>query len=99
MKENEWLADRFEERRTHLRAIAYRMLGSLAEADDAMQDAWIRLSRSDVAEVENLDGWLTTNARNPKHHPASRADKRRRWGGRHREGTALQRAGIHHRRD
>ncbi len=60
MNEKEWLADRFEERRTHLRAVAYRMLGSLTEADDAVQDAWLRLSRADVGEVENLDGWLTT---------------------------------------
>jgi RNA polymerase sigma factor (sigma-70 family) len=57
--ENQWLADRFEEHRGHLRAVAYRMLGSLAEADDAVQDAWLRASRSD-AEVENVRGWLTT---------------------------------------
>jgi RNA polymerase sigma-70 factor (ECF subfamily) len=60
MDENEWLADRFEEHRAHLRAIAYRMLGSLAEADDAVQDSWLRLSRSGAGEVENLGGWLTT---------------------------------------
>src|SRR5487761_366762 len=60
MDENEWLADRFEEHRSHLRAVAYRMLGSLAEADDAVQDAWLRLSRADADEVENLGGWLTT---------------------------------------
>ena len=60
MDENEWLADRFEEHRTHLRAVAYRMLGSLADADDAVQDAWLRLSRSGADEVENLGGWLTT---------------------------------------
>jgi len=60
MNEKEWLAARFEERRTHLRAVAYRMLGSLTEADDAVQDAWLRLSRADIGEVENLDGWLTT---------------------------------------
>jgi RNA polymerase sigma-70 factor (ECF subfamily) len=58
--ENNWLAERFEEHRTHLRAVAYRMLGSLSEADDAVQDAWIRLSRADASEVENLGGWLTT---------------------------------------
>jgi RNA polymerase sigma factor (sigma-70 family) len=58
--ENEWLADRFEEQRPHLRAVAYRMLGSLAEADDAVQDAWLRASRSDAARVANLRGWLTT---------------------------------------
>jgi RNA polymerase sigma factor (sigma-70 family) len=60
MDQNEWLADRFEEHRPRLRAIAYRMLGSLAEADDAVQDAWLRLSRSRQDEVENLGGWLTT---------------------------------------
>jgi RNA polymerase sigma-70 factor (ECF subfamily) len=60
MDENEWLADRFEEHRTHLRAVAYRMLGSLAEADDAVQDTWLRLSRSRADGVENLGGWLTT---------------------------------------
>jgi RNA polymerase sigma factor (sigma-70 family) len=58
--EREWLADRFEEHRTHLRAVAYRMLGSVSEADDAVQEAWLRLSRSDSAAVENLGGWLTT---------------------------------------
>ena len=60
MDENEWLAQRFEEHRAHLRAVAYRMLGSLTEADDAVQDAWLRLSRSGAGEVENLGGWLTT---------------------------------------
>jgi RNA polymerase sigma factor (sigma-70 family) len=58
--ENEWLAERFEEHRTHLRAVAYRMLGSLSEADDAVQEAWLRLSRSDTSAIENLGGWLTT---------------------------------------
>jgi RNA polymerase sigma-70 factor (ECF subfamily) len=60
MNEHEWLADRFEEHRSHLRAVAYRMLGSLTEADDAVQDTWLRLSRSESGEVENLGGWLTT---------------------------------------
>ncbi len=60
MKEQEWLAGRFEERRPRLRAVAYRMLGSLSEADDAVQEAWLRLSRSDADEIENLDAWLTT---------------------------------------
>lgn len=55
-----WLADRFEEERGHLRSVAYRMLGSLTEADDAVQDAWVRLSRSGTDEVENLSAWLTT---------------------------------------
>jgi RNA polymerase sigma factor (sigma-70 family) len=58
--EREWLARRFEADRTHLRAVAYRMLGSLSEADDAVQEAWLRLSRSDADEIENLGGWLTT---------------------------------------
>src|SRR5437867_514407 len=60
MNEAEWLADRFEEYRGHLRAVAYRMLGSAAEADDAVQEAWLRLYRSDTEDIENLAGWLTT---------------------------------------
>jgi len=60
MNENEWLADRFEEHRPQLRAVAYRMLGSLTEADDAVQDAWVRVSRAGAEGVENLGGWLTT---------------------------------------
>jgi RNA polymerase sigma factor (sigma-70 family) len=60
MDEREWLAERFEEHRTHLRAVAYRMLGSLSEADDAVQEAWLRLNRTDASEVENLRAWLTT---------------------------------------
>jgi RNA polymerase sigma-70 factor (ECF subfamily) len=60
MDQQEWLAERFEEHRPHLRAVAYRMLGSVSEAEDAVQDAWIRLSRSDTSGVENLGGWLTT---------------------------------------
>jgi RNA polymerase sigma-70 factor (ECF subfamily) len=60
MDERDWLAERFEEQRTHLRAVAYRMLGSLSEADDAVQEAWLRLSRSEADEIENLGGWLTT---------------------------------------
>ncbi|HEY7394272.1 MAG TPA: sigma-70 family RNA polymerase sigma factor [Gemmatimonadaceae bacterium] len=56
----DWLAERFEDNRAHLRAVAFRMLGSLSEADDAVQEAWLRLSRSDTGEVENLGGWLTT---------------------------------------
>jgi RNA polymerase sigma factor (sigma-70 family) len=58
--ERDWLAERFEEHRGRLRAVAYRMLGSLSEADDAVQEAWLRLSRSDANEIENLGGWLTT---------------------------------------
>ncbi|MGB7053141.1 MAG: sigma-70 family RNA polymerase sigma factor, partial [Acidimicrobiales bacterium] len=60
MDENDWLAERFEEQRTHLRAVAFRMLGSLAEADDAVQDTWVRVSRAETDEVENFGGWLTT---------------------------------------
>src|SRR6266436_5257030 len=60
MHEHDWLAERFEENRPHLRAVAYRMLGSSAEADDAVQEAWLRLSRSGTSGVENLGGWLTT---------------------------------------
>jgi RNA polymerase sigma-70 factor (ECF subfamily) len=60
MDETQWLAERFEQHRTRLRAVAYRMLGSLAEADDAVQDAWLRLSHSDAEQIDNLGGWLTT---------------------------------------
>jgi RNA polymerase sigma factor (sigma-70 family) len=58
--EHGWLAERFEENRPHLRAVAYRMLGSLSEADDAVQDAWLRLARADTRRIENLASWLTT---------------------------------------
>jgi RNA polymerase sigma-70 factor (ECF subfamily) len=60
MDESDWLAERFEEHRTRLTGMAYRMLGSLSEADDAVQEAWLRLSRADTSGVENLGGWLTT---------------------------------------
>jgi RNA polymerase sigma factor (sigma-70 family) len=60
MTDQDLLAERFEAHRAHLRAVAYRMLGSLTEADDAVQEAWIRLSRTDTRDVENLGGWLTT---------------------------------------
>ena len=60
MDQQESLAERFEEHRSHLRAVAYRMLGSLTEADDALQDTWLRLSRADTSQVDNLGGWLTT---------------------------------------
>ncbi len=60
MDQHDWLAVWFEAHRTRLRAVAYRMLGSLSEADDAVQEAWLRLSRSDTSGVENLGGWLTT---------------------------------------
>jgi RNA polymerase sigma-70 factor (ECF subfamily) len=58
--ENEWLAAQFEAHRSHLRAVAYRMLGSLGEAEDAVQEAWLRLSRADSGAIDNLGGWLTT---------------------------------------
>ena len=60
MTESDWLTEGFEQHRARLRAVAYRMLGSLAEADDAVQEAWLRLSRSDASDVENLGAWLTT---------------------------------------
>lgn len=60
MDEGEWLAERFEEHRGRLRSVAYRMLGSVSEADDAVQETWLRLSRSETDEVRNLGGWLTT---------------------------------------
>ncbi|MFE3455134.1 sigma-70 family RNA polymerase sigma factor [Nonomuraea sp. NPDC059194] len=60
MDEQVWLAERFAEHRSHLRAVAYRMLGSLSETDDALQEAWLRASRADVSQVHNLAGWLTT---------------------------------------
>lgn len=60
MGKQDWLAERFEENRSHLRGVAYRMLGSLSGADDAVQEAWLRLSRADTSDVVNLSGWLTT---------------------------------------
>ena len=60
MTDRDWLAERFEAERRRLRAVAYRMLGSLAEADDALQEAWLRVSRADAGAVENMSGWLTT---------------------------------------
>jgi RNA polymerase sigma factor (sigma-70 family) len=60
MTGNEWLAEKFEKSRTHLRAVAYRMLGSAGEADDAVQECWLRVSHADTGAVENLEGWLTT---------------------------------------
>lgn len=60
MHERDWLAERFEQQRPRLRAVAYRMLGSLTEADDRVQETWLRLSHMDAGEVENLAGWLTT---------------------------------------
>src|SRR6476660_6057334 len=60
MNDQSWLAERFEANRSHLRGVAYRMLGALTEADDAVQEAWIRLSRTDTSDVDNLRAWLTT---------------------------------------
>jgi hypothetical protein len=60
INDQDWLAERFEANRSHLRGVAYRMLGSVSEADDAVQEAWIRLSRTDTSDVENLRAWLTT---------------------------------------
>jgi RNA polymerase sigma-70 factor, ECF subfamily len=60
MNDQDWLAERFEANRTHLRGVAFRMLGSVSEADDAVQEAWIRLSRTDTCDVDNLRAWLTT---------------------------------------
>ncbi|KNX38643.1 sigma-70 family RNA polymerase sigma factor [Luteipulveratus halotolerans] len=60
MNETDWLATQFEQHRPRLRAVAYRMLGSMAEADDAVQDAWLRVSRADADDVDNVAGWLTT---------------------------------------
>src|ERR671916_3100123 len=60
MDERDSLAEQFEENRTHLRAVAYRRLGSISEADDAVQETWLRLSRSGTSGIQNLGGWLTT---------------------------------------
>ena len=60
MNDSEWLADRFEEQRPRLRSVAYRMLGSITEADDALQDAWLRVNRAGADDVDNMGGWLTT---------------------------------------
>src|SRR2546423_3690389 len=60
MDEGTWFAQQFEKNRAHLRGVAYRMLGSLSEADDAVQETWLRLSRSEAGSIQNLSGWLTT---------------------------------------
>jgi DNA-directed RNA polymerase specialized sigma24 family protein len=60
MDEREWLTERFQQHRPHLRAVAYRMLGSVAEADDALQEAWLRIRDQDPSSVENMRAWLTT---------------------------------------
>jgi RNA polymerase sigma factor (sigma-70 family) len=84
MNETEWLAERFEEHRPRLRAVAYRMLGSLTEADDAVQDSWLRLSRSEANQIDNLGGWLTTVvARECLHMLRSRRRRREDFVGAH----------------
>jgi RNA polymerase sigma-70 factor (ECF subfamily) len=69
VSEQDWLAQLFEEHRRRLRAVAYRMLGSISEADDAVQEAWLRLSASEPGEIENLSGWLTTVVTTPCRRP------------------------------
>ncbi len=94
MDEHEWLAEQFEANRTHLQAVAYRMLGSLAEADDAVQESWLRLSRSETSDISNLEGWLSTvvaricldmlrarNARREESLEASASEPRARYEG------------------
>ena len=76
--DGEWLAERFEADRARLRAVAYRLLGSASEADDAVQEAWLRLSRSDTSEVESLSGWLTTVVSHPPRFSTSPASVRLR---------------------
>jgi len=77
MDEREWLAERFEEHRARLRAVAYRILGSLSEADDAVQETWLRLNRTDADEVENLGGWLTTVVARGSRSACRQADRAR----------------------
>src|ERR1700761_1835515 len=60
MSDNDWLTTAFEQHRDHLRGVAYRLLGSMSDADDAVQDTWLRLTSADTSEVQNLGGWLTT---------------------------------------
>src|SRR5512132_2286895 len=74
MDEHDSLAKRFEVHRSHLRAVAYRMLGSLSEADDAVQEAWLRLSRSETSGVENLRGWFDDGRRAGVPRPAALAE-------------------------
>ena len=80
------LAGRFEEHRTHLRAVAYRMLGSSGEAEDAVQEAWLRLGRTDAAGIDNLGGWLTTVVSQPSMFAMSPVSAR--WSRSHASWTA-----------
>src|SRR5213080_4318829 len=89
MNEHDWLAERFEEYRAHLRAVAYRMLGSLSEADDAVQEAWLRLSRSNADSIENLGAWLTPRGVAGRTH--SRSHREPRGPDRSRAGSAARR--------
>ena len=75
MDERDWLAQRFQEHRPRLRAVAYRMLGSTSEADDAVQEAWIRLSRSNAGEIDNLEAWLVTTVGRSGAHPLEQPDR------------------------
>ena len=75
MDEREWLAEPFEANRTHLRAVAYRMLGSVSEADDAVQEAWLRLSRSNTAEIKDMRAWLTNRINELEQERTSRWQK------------------------
>ena len=78
MSDSESLAQRFEEHRSHLRAVAYRMLGSSSEADDAVQEAWLRLSRAEGTAIDNLGGWLTTVVSQARRFSISSASERLR---------------------
>src|SRR5207244_11256929 len=99
MAEADWLGQQFEAHRGHLRAVAYRMLGSSGEADDAVQEAWLRLSRSDAGEIENLGGWLTTVVARVsldmlRSRGSRRGAGRRPHGGRRQPGAARRRPGA-----
>src|ERR671915_553712 len=79
MEERDWLVERFEEHRPRLRAVAYRMLGSLSEADDAVQEAWLRVSRANADEVVNLGPWLTTVVGRGARSPWGSTCRSRSW--------------------
>src|SRR3954469_6944920 len=95
MADRDWLADRFEQHRPHLRAVAYRMLGSTTEADDAVQDAWLRFNRADTTDAENLRGWLpTVRPRACPGIPRSRTSRREEPTGVHLPDPIVMRAGT-----